>query len=186
MLRRPPSSNLCRNWFLARSRGLAGRCCERSRLTLGHQFRDFLLYPQDQRRLSTTLSREEVSRLINAAGTLFRRTPLMTLYGTGMRFSELAHLKMGDIDSRLMMIRVVEGKRGKAHDTSNRSSCSSVARRSPLFSQFVQDAAPRIDSNFSSRQATLNTFSRGMMMSPDARLMCGLSLILIPTIVYGG
>jgi hypothetical protein len=29
------------------------------------------------------LSREEVSRLINAAGTLFRRTLLMTLYGTG-------------------------------------------------------------------------------------------------------
>src|SRR5690349_16697858 len=25
-----------------------------------------------------------------------------------------------------------------------------------------------------------------MIMSPDARLMCGLSLILIPTIVYGG
>ena len=43
-----------------------------------HQFRDFLPYPQDQRRLPTVLSREEVSRLINAAGTLFRRTLLMT------------------------------------------------------------------------------------------------------------
>ena len=47
-----------------------------------HQFRDFLSYPQDQRRLPTVLSREEVSRLINAAGTLFRRTLLMNLYGT--------------------------------------------------------------------------------------------------------
>jgi site-specific recombinase XerD len=37
-----------------------------------HQFRDFLPYPQDRRRLPTVLSREEVSRLINAAGTLFR------------------------------------------------------------------------------------------------------------------
>ena len=37
-----------------------------------HQFRDFLPYPQDQRRLPTVLSLEEVSRLINAAGTLFR------------------------------------------------------------------------------------------------------------------
>src|SRR6267154_1632901 len=44
-----------------------------------HQFRDFLPYPQDRRRLPTVLSREEVSRLINAAGTLFRRTLLMTL-----------------------------------------------------------------------------------------------------------
>jgi integrase/recombinase XerD len=81
-----------------------------------HQFRDFLPYPQDQRRLPTVLSREEVSRLINAAGTLFRRTLLMTLYGTGMRRSELAHLKVGDIDSQRMIIRVVAGKRSKDRD----------------------------------------------------------------------
>lgn len=81
-----------------------------------HQFRDFLPYPQDQRRLPTVLSREEVSRLINAAGTLFRRTLLMTLYGTGMRRSELVHLKVGDIDSQRMIIRVVAGKRSKDRD----------------------------------------------------------------------
>jgi len=81
-----------------------------------HQFRDFLPYPQDQRRLPTVLSREEVSRLINAGGTLFRRTLLMTLYGTGMRRSELAHLKVGDIDSQRMIIRVVAGKRSKDRD----------------------------------------------------------------------
>ncbi len=81
-----------------------------------HQFRDFLPYPQDGRRLPTVLSREEVSRLINAAGSLFRRTLLMTLYGTGMRRSELAHLKVGDIDSQRMIIRVVAGKRSKDRD----------------------------------------------------------------------
>jgi site-specific recombinase XerD len=81
-----------------------------------HQFRDFLPYPQDRRRLPTVLSREEVSRLINAAGTLYRRTLLMTLYGTGMRRSELAHLKVSDIDSQRMIIRVVAGKGGKDRD----------------------------------------------------------------------
>jgi hypothetical protein len=81
-----------------------------------HQFPDFLPYPQDRRRLPTVLSREEVSRLINAAGTLFRRTLLMTLYGTGMRRSKLAHLKVGDIDSQRMIIRVVAGKGGKDRD----------------------------------------------------------------------
>lgn len=81
-----------------------------------HQFRDFLPYPQDRRRLPTVLSREEVSRLINAAGNLFRRTLLMTLYGTGMRRSELASLKVGDIDSQRMIIRVVAGKGGKDRD----------------------------------------------------------------------
>ena len=81
-----------------------------------HQFREFLPYPQDRRRLPTVLSREEVSRLINAAGTLFRRTLLMTLYGTGMRRAELARLKVSDIDSQRMIIRVVCGKGGKDRD----------------------------------------------------------------------
>jgi integrase/recombinase XerD len=81
-----------------------------------HQFRDFLPYPHDRRRLPTVLSREEVSRLINAAGNLFRRTLLMTLYGTGMRRAELAHLKVSDIDSQRMIIRVVAGKGGKDRD----------------------------------------------------------------------
>jgi integrase/recombinase XerD len=81
-----------------------------------HHFREFLPYPKDQRRLPTVLSPEEVSHLINAAGTLFRRTLLMTLYGTGMRRSELARLKVSDIDSQRMIIRVVGGKGGKDRD----------------------------------------------------------------------
>ncbi len=81
-----------------------------------HQFREFLPYPQDRRRLPTVLSREEVARLIDAAGTLFRRTLLMTLYATGMRRSELACLKVSDIDSQRMIIRVVEGKGSKDRD----------------------------------------------------------------------
>jgi integrase/recombinase XerD len=80
------------------------------------QFREFLPYPKDRRRLPTVLSREEVSRLINAAGTLFRRTLLMTLYGTGMRRSELARLKVSDIDSQRMIIRGMAGKGGKDRD----------------------------------------------------------------------
>ena len=81
-----------------------------------HQFREFLPYPRDRRRLPTVLSREEVARLIDAAGTLFRRTLRMTLYPTGMRRSELACLKVSDIDSQRMILRVVEGKGGKDRD----------------------------------------------------------------------
>jgi len=65
-----------------------------------------LPYPQDRRRLPTVLSREEISRLINAARTLFRRTLLMTLYGTGMRRSELARLKVSDIEIGLFGMNV--------------------------------------------------------------------------------
>src|SRR5438874_12865718 len=50
-----------------------------------HQFRDFLPYPQDARRLPTVLSRQQVPRRIDAAGTLCRRTLLTTLYDPGRR-----------------------------------------------------------------------------------------------------
>jgi site-specific recombinase XerD len=80
------------------------------------EFREFLPYPRDRQRLPGILSKEEVSRLINSSGNLFRRTLLMVLYGTGMRRSEVAHLKLRDIDSQRMIIRVVQGKGGKDRD----------------------------------------------------------------------
>jgi len=81
-----------------------------------HEFREDLPYPKDRRRLPTILSLEEVARLINAAGTLLQRALLMTLYGTGMRRTEVSLLKVRDIDSRRMMIRVERGKGGGGRD----------------------------------------------------------------------
>ena len=60
--------------------------------------------------LPTILSQEEVSRLIDAANTPFRRVLLMTLYATGLRRAELTHLKITDIDSQRMVIHVRGGK----------------------------------------------------------------------------
>jgi integrase/recombinase XerD len=80
------------------------------------EFREFLPYPRDRRRLPDILSREEVASLINATSNLFRRALLMTLYGTGMRRSEVAHLRVKDVDSQRMLIRVHEGKGGKSRD----------------------------------------------------------------------
>jgi integrase/recombinase XerD len=54
-----------------------------------HGFREDLPYPKDRRRLPTVLSLEEVTRLINATGNLQQRAMLMTLYGTGMRRTEV-------------------------------------------------------------------------------------------------
>jgi integrase/recombinase XerD len=56
------------------------------------------------------LSQEEVARLINAAVLPFHRVLLMTMYATGVRRAELAHLKVGDIDSERMVIRIRGGK----------------------------------------------------------------------------
>jgi site-specific recombinase XerD len=80
------------------------------------EFRDFLPYPKEPERLPTILSLDEVARLINASGNLFRRALLMTVYGTGMRRSEVVRLKVSDIDSKRMIIRVVQGKGGKDRD----------------------------------------------------------------------
>ena len=81
-----------------------------------HQFREDLPYPKDRRRLPTVLSLEEVTRLINAAGNLQQRAMLMTLYGTGMRRTELSLLKVRDVNSQRMMIRVERGKGGAGRD----------------------------------------------------------------------
>jgi site-specific recombinase XerD len=81
-----------------------------------HGLREDLPYPNDHRRLPTVLSLEEVTRLINAAGNLLHRALLMTLYGTGMRRTEVSLLKVSDIDSQRMMIRVERGKGGAGRD----------------------------------------------------------------------
>ena len=81
-----------------------------------HQFREDLPYPKKQRRLPTVLSVEEVAQLINAASNLLQRALLMTLYGTGMRRTEVSRLKVRDVDSKRMMIRVEQGKGGVSRD----------------------------------------------------------------------
>ena len=62
------------------------------------------------RKLPVILSREEVSRLIAAAGNLKHQTALAVAYGTGLRVNEVVALKVGDIDSQRMTLRVEQGK----------------------------------------------------------------------------
>lgn len=75
-----------------------------------------LPYPKRRRRLPIVLSPEEVQRLIAGARNLFHRTLLLTLYGAGLRRSELCRLKVRDIDSQRMMLRVEQGKGGVDRD----------------------------------------------------------------------
>ena len=62
------------------------------------------------KKLPVVLSPDEVTRLIEAAPSLFYRTVLMLLYATGLRRAEAADLKVSDIDSSLMLIHVRQGK----------------------------------------------------------------------------
>ena len=67
-------------------------------------------YPKKTRHLPSILSPEEVTHLIDSAPTQFHRMVLMTLYGTGTRRAELAHLQIPDIDSRRMILHIRGGK----------------------------------------------------------------------------
>ena len=61
-------------------------------------------------KLPVVLSRGEVARLIAACGNLKHQTALALAYGTGLRASEVSALKVGDIDSERMILRVEQGK----------------------------------------------------------------------------
>ena len=65
------------------------------------------------RTLPVVLSREEVSSLIAATKNLKHQTALSVAYGAGLRASEVISLKVGDVDSTRMTLRIQQGKGGK-------------------------------------------------------------------------
>jgi integrase/recombinase XerD len=65
---------------------------------------------QQPRKLPTVLSVEEVARLLGAAPSPKYKAAFGTAYGAGLRVSEVVALKVSDIDSTRMLIRVEQGK----------------------------------------------------------------------------
>ena len=62
------------------------------------------------RKAPVVLSQEEVARLLEAAPGLKSKAALSVAYGAGLRVSEVANLKVRDIDSERMTLRVEQGK----------------------------------------------------------------------------
>jgi len=69
-----------------------------------------LVLARHPRKLPAVLSVEEVRRLLEAAPGPKYKAALGTAYGAGLRVSEVATLKVDDIDSTRMLIRVEQGK----------------------------------------------------------------------------
>lgn len=67
------------------------------------------------KRLPQVLSRDEVSRLLNACKNPLHRMILTTKYAAGLRLSEVCNLQLSDIESSpdRMCIKVRQGKGGK-------------------------------------------------------------------------
>jgi site-specific recombinase XerD len=72
-----------------------------------------LPFVRKPRKLPVVLSPEEVERMLEAAPGLKYKAALSVAYGAGLRVSEIISLKICDIDSARMVIRVEQGKGNK-------------------------------------------------------------------------
>jgi integrase/recombinase XerD len=80
-------------------------------VTLGRRgATDHLPFVREPRKLPVVLSPAEVARLLDAAPRVKYKAALSVAYGAGLRASEVVSLKVSDIDSDRMVIRVEQGK----------------------------------------------------------------------------
>ena len=63
-----------------------------------------------EKRLPVVLDGSEIKQLLAVTANLKHRALLMTTYSAGLRVSETAHLKVSDVDSKRMQLRVAQGK----------------------------------------------------------------------------
>jgi site-specific recombinase XerD len=77
---------------------------------------DYIPIVRQPQRLPVVLTQDEVARLLEAAPGLKWRTALSVAYGAGLRASEVVGLKVSDIDSGRMRIRVEQGKGRRDRD----------------------------------------------------------------------
>jgi integrase/recombinase XerD len=75
-----------------------------------HDIIEHTTFIREPRKLPVVLSPQEVARLINAASSLKYKAALSLAYGAGLRAAEVVSLKVSDVDSRRMLIRVEQGK----------------------------------------------------------------------------
>ena len=77
------------------------------RITLGKGWAiEDIPYPRQERKLPVALSPAEVARFFEGITNIKHRTILMTAYAGGLRTAEVAHLRVTDIDSQRMVIRI--------------------------------------------------------------------------------
>jgi integrase/recombinase XerD len=72
-------------------------------------------FPRRERKRPLILSRDEVEAMLEAPGDLHHRAMLAILYGAGLRVSEVARLKVADIDSarNVLWVRFGKGREGR-------------------------------------------------------------------------
>ena len=66
--------------------------------------------PREEQYLPEVLSQEEITKILNVTENLKHKAILITIYSAGLRISEAINLKIKDIDSNRMQIRVEQAK----------------------------------------------------------------------------
>jgi site-specific recombinase XerD len=108
--------------YLAKTLGCSRVKCRMAAQSISFLFRHVLklpyvvpslIYPRTASKLPPVMSAQEIKTLIDSIKNIKHRTVVMLLYSTGMRLSEIAALKITDIDSKNMRIKVVQGKGAK-------------------------------------------------------------------------
>ena len=89
-----------------------------------------LVFVYEPRKLPRVLPPEEVLRLLEAAPGPKHKAALSVAYGAGLRAMEVVALKVSDIDSKRMMLRVEQGKGRKSLPSRKRGIALPCCRRS--------------------------------------------------------
>ena len=100
-----------------------------------HAIVEHTAFIHEPRKLPVVLSPEEVARLLDAAPGLKYKAALSVAYGAGLRAAEVVSLKVGDIDSKLMIIRV---EQGKGHKDRNVMRCRFRPSRGAMPARYCQ------------------------------------------------
>lgn len=105
--------------YLSKTLGCSRVKCKMAAQSISFFFRHVLkqvyviptvIYPRKSTKLPPVMSAAEIKMLIDGVKNIKHRTIIMLLYSTGMRLGEIAALKITDIDSKNMRIKVVQGK----------------------------------------------------------------------------
>ena len=87
-------------------------------------------YPKPEQKLPEILSKQEIKRLFSASNVNLKHQAIIALlYSCGLRVSEIINLKLSDVDSSRMVIRVLQGKGKKDRQVSLDASVLDLLRR---------------------------------------------------------
>src|SRR6266567_290468 len=76
-----------------------------------------LTFVHEPRKMPVVLSPEEVARLLEAAPGPKYKAALSAAYGAGLRVSEVVALKVSDVDSERLLLRIEQGKAAASRST---------------------------------------------------------------------